>query len=208
MSTYDHRERVTDDDLTSFLLELSNSERRQLLTLVATRLEPKAIIGPLTEGVAEALEGSPGEELTGAEVKDAVRRALIENMQARRTHLAQLAQLAQLAEEQGRHDVLARKIADFRRSTGLKKVMGTEDLSLFRVVSGSPETGEHATVLKPAFVDETDGRLVVAGEVEFSDVPPVKDRGRDEEKAVCTTCGNPMKGRGRGARGKRKGKHS
>lgn len=141
MSTYDHREQVTDDDLTSFLLDLSNSERRQLLTLVATRLEPKAIIGPLTEGVAEALEGGPGEELTGAEVKDAVRRALVENMQARRTHLAQLAQLAQMAEEKGRHDVLAKKIADFRRTTGLKKVMGTEDLSLFRVVSGSPRRG-------------------------------------------------------------------
>ncbi|WP_017586968.1 hypothetical protein [Nocardiopsis ganjiahuensis] len=208
MSRHDHREQVTDDDLTSFLLELSNSERRQLLTLVATRLEPKAIIGPLTEGVTEALGGGPGEDLTGAEIKDAVRRALIENMQARRTHLAQLAQLSQLAEEKGRHDVLARKIADFRRATGLKKVMGTEDLSLFRVVSGSPETGEYAAVLRPAFVDETDGRLVVAGEVEFSDVPPVKDPGRDEEKAICTTCGNPMKGRGREARGKGKGRRS
>lgn len=208
MSTYDHHDQVTDDDLGDFLLELSNSERRRLLTLVATRLEPKAIIGPLTEGVAEALEGSPGEELTNAEVKDAVRRALIESMQARRTHMAQLAQLSQLAEEKGRNDVLTKKIADFRRTTGLKKVMGTEDLSLFRVISGSPEAGQHATVLKPAFVDEMDGRLVVAGEVKFSDAPPVKDSGRDEAKAICTTCGNPMKGRGREAVRKRKVRRS
>lgn len=207
MNTHDHREQVTDDDLTSFLLELPNSERKRLLTLVATRLEPKAIIGPLTEGITETLAGSPGEELTGAEVKDAVRRALVENMQARRTHLSQLSQLAQLVEEKGRHDVLAKKVADFCRTTGLKKVTGTEDLSLFRVVSGNPETGEYVTILKPAFVDEMDGRLIVAGEAEFSDVPPAKDPGRNEEKAICTTCGNPMKGMGRDAR-RKKGRRS
>ncbi|WP_160050528.1 hypothetical protein [Nocardiopsis sp. FR4] len=205
MNTSDHHRQVTDEDLGSFLLELPSSERKRLLTLLASRLDPRTILEPLVEGVTGALAESGGEQITGAEVKEAVRRALVENMQARRTHLAQLAQLAELTEAKGRRDAVARRIADFCRTSGLKKVTGIEDLSLFRVVEGDPETQPHAAVVKPAFVDEATNRLVLAGEVVFSDAPPHKDPGRDEEKAVCLTCGAPLKGRrvGKKKRGRR-----
>jgi hypothetical protein len=203
MTTPDHHRQVTDEDLGSFLLDLPSGERKRLLTLLASRLEPKTILEPLVQGVIGALAESDGEQPTGAEVKEAVRRALVENMQARRTHLAQLAQLAELTASKGRHDAVARKIADFCRTSGLKQVNGTEDPSLFRVAEGDPETQPHATVVKPAFVDESTNRLVLAGEIVFSDDPPSKDRGRDEEKAVCATCGAPLHGR---RAGKKKGR--
>lgn len=203
MNTPDHHRQVTDADLGSFLLDLPSSERRRLLTLLASRLDPKTILQPLVESVTGALAESDGEHPTGAEVKEAVRRALVENMQARRTHLAQLAQLAELTASKGRNDAVARKIADFCRTSGLKQVTGAEDPSLFRVVEGDPETQPHARVVKPAFVDESTNRLVLAGEIVFSDEPPTKDRGRNEEKAVCVTCGAPLHGR---RVGKKKGK--
>lgn len=205
MNTPQHGGSVEDEDLTAFLVGLPTNERRRLLTLIATRMDPKALIEPLTDGVAEVLEGSAAEELSRAELRDSVRRALVENMKARQTHLSQLAQLVQLVEEKGRHDALARKIQEFCGTIGLKQVTGTEDLSLFRVVEGNPATDPHATALKPAYVDELSGRLVLAGEMAFTAAPRVRPKDDSGAKGLCPTCGQTRVGR---RVGKKKGNHT
>lgn len=203
MNTSQHGRDVEDDDLTAFLVGLPAPERRRLLTLVATRLDPKGLIEPLTDGVARVLEAGDSEELSGSEIKDTVRRALVENMKARRTHLSQLAQLLQMTEEKGRHDALARKIQEFCGTVGIKRVTGVEDLSLFRVVGGDPENDPHAELIKPAYVEELGGRLIVAGEVAFTAAPKVESKEERRTKGVCPTCGNTMAGRRIGKKGKR-----
>ncbi|WP_150252390.1 hypothetical protein [Nocardiopsis deserti] len=184
MNGYGDRERDMDEELEELLLNLPTEQRERLFSLVVTGMEPKVLIGPLTERVSEAVRESTQHEFTKADVKEAVRRALVENMQARRTHLSQLAQLVQHADavdEGGDHAILGRKIDDFCRTTGLRRISDTEDLSLYRVVSGNPETGKHVTVLKPAFVDEISGQLVIAGEIRFSDVPRARKSGKRKD---------------------------
>lgn len=205
MNEPDHGNRITDEDLGGFLLELPERERRRLLVLLASRLDPRTLIEPLTEQVRGALETRDEDPLGKAETREVVRRALVETMRARTTHLAQLGQLAQTVLEIGREDVLADKVMDFCRASGLTLVEGVRDLSLFRVVAGSPEHGEFITVLKPACVDESDGRLIVAGEIRFSDVPPEAPSRVDDarrEHAKSGRRGSPRN------KGKKKGRRS
>jgi hypothetical protein len=204
MNASPHGGFVEDDDLTAFLVGLPAPERRRLLTLVATRMDPKGLIEPLTDGVAEALEEGQHQGLSRTEVKDAVRRALVENMKTRQTHLSQLAQLVQLVEDKGRHDALARKIQEFCGTIGVKRVTGAEDLSLFRVVEGNPETEPHVAVLKPAYVEELSGRLVLAGEVAFTEVPRVRAKEDARAKGRCESCGNTLAGRKASRKGHRR----
>lgn len=163
------RHSVSGQDLTDFLLGLPSAERRRLMTLLTSRVEPRRIIEPLTEEVQQILVDLEMTEMSKAEVKDAVRRALIEAMQVRQTHLAQLAQIRQLCDKSESHSALKRKIHDFCQTTGLLRITNMDNPSLFRVVAGS---GEYAVVEQPAYVDEATGRLVIAGEIRLTSVPP------------------------------------
>ncbi|GAA3749365.1 hypothetical protein HDA32_001147 [Spinactinospora alkalitolerans] len=187
---------VSDQDLTEFLLELPSSERRRLMTLLATRVEPRRIAEPLAEQVQQLLADLDVTALSKADAKDTVRRALVETMKARQTHLAQLAQLRQLCDESDRSGALERKVHDFCQSAGLLQVTNMDDPSLFRVVSGS---GEYAVVERPAYVDSADGRLVIVGEIRLTSIPP-------ERSGVTKRQGQrPSNLPKRGGAGKRQG---
>lgn len=160
----------TDEKLERILEDLSPQERDRLLSIVAVGMEPKRLIAPLVGGLIEVFQENTDHPLSPPEAREIARRALVENMRARQTHLSQLAQLLQDVERQkgeGDPRVLSRRIRDFCRSSGLKKVTGTEDLSLYRVVSGQPGPDTRARVITPAFVDEISGRLVLSGEIAF-----------------------------------------
>lgn len=160
----------TDEKLERILEDLTPRERDRLLSIVAVGMEPKKLIAPLTEGLVEAFQEHTDHPLSAAQARELARRTLVENMGARQTHLSQLAQLLQDVERQkgeGDPRVLSRRILDFCRSSDLKKVDGTEDLSFYRVVSGQPGPDTEPRVITPAFVDGISGRLVLAGEIEF-----------------------------------------
>lgn len=159
-----------DEKVGRILTELTGEEREYLMSVIAVGMEPKKLIAPLTESLVEAFQEHSDHPLSPSEAREIARRTLVENMRARQTHLSQLAQLLQDVEKQkgeGDPRVLTRRILDFCRSSGLKKVTDTEDLSLFRVVSGQPGPDTKVKLLLPAFVDEISGRLVLAGEISF-----------------------------------------
>lgn len=159
-----------DEKLGRILADLTGEEREYLMSVVAVGMEPKKLIAPLAASLVDVFREHSDGPLSPSEAREIARRTLVENMRARQTHLSQLAQLLQDVEKQrgeGDPRVLTRRILDFCRSSGLKKVTDIEDLSLFRVVSGQSGPDTEARVLVPAFVDEISGRLVLAGEIVF-----------------------------------------
>ncbi|XKK40037.1 hypothetical protein HFP72_04430 [Nocardiopsis sp. ARC36] len=182
MNDHDGYGEETDEKLERILADLTPTERRRLFTIVAVGMEPKTLIGPLTERLVEIFGEYTDQQLSGSEAREIARRALVENMRARQTHLSQLAQLLQDVDRQkgeGDPRVLSRRILDFCRSSGLEKVTDTRDLSLYRVVSGQAEQGSAVKVITPAFVDEISGRLVLSGEIAFlRPKPEKKGKGR------------------------------
>ncbi|MFL1431738.1 MULTISPECIES: hypothetical protein [unclassified Nocardiopsis] len=180
MRQRDHEE-DTDEKIERILTDLSPRERERLMAVVAVGMEPKRLIAPLTERLVEVFQEHADQELSPQQAREIARLALVENMGARQTHLSQLAQLLQDVEKQkgaGDPRVLSRRILDFCRASGLKKVTDTEDLARYRVVAGHPGPGTVAKVVSPAFVDEISGRLIVSGEVLFQEAKPEKKNGK------------------------------
>lgn len=181
MMRRDHEE-DTDEKIERILRELSPQERERLMAVVAVGVEPKRLIAPLTDRLVEVFREHTEHELSPQQAREIARLALVENMGARQTHLSQLAQLLQDVEKQkgeGDPRVLTRRILDFCRASGLKRVTDTEDLSRYRVVAGHPGPGTTVKVVSPAFVDEISGRLIVSGEIRFLEAKSEKSgRGR------------------------------
>lgn len=128
----------------------------------------------LAENIAKCIDGRAVSESLGAdnmepdEVRKIIRDSVVEGFQAADVHRTWLAELDRIAANAQDLEALKRAISGYVRQAGIERVEDVARPHLYRPV-GTAE-GDEPQIVQPAYVDKTDGRLILAGRIRTAPV--------------------------------------
>lgn len=126
-------------------------------------IDAKTIIKGIVEGVPVALQSMNGEaDLSTAALNAAVRKAVLDEFRTRAQFAGRLAETDALVWAQADHggELLGGALREHLRELRILRVTEPEESDRFVVTEGE---GEAFEVLRPAYVDELTGKVIMAG---------------------------------------------
>jgi hypothetical protein len=123
--------------------------------------DPSELLRQFVALAVDRLDRYEGADLTLDVVKETLRTALLESIRARELHTNQLSAIDRFASNSPGQKAIQEFIASQLRLAKIERVTDTSDPALFTVVEGQ---GDVLTLLQPAYVDQTSGRLVLIGQ--------------------------------------------
>ncbi|MFD7709731.1 hypothetical protein [Streptomyces sp. NPDC059786] len=127
-------------------------------------LDPAALLSRFTEIAGELLAVLPAEQQpTSAEVTATLRQAVLEAFRTRDEYIARLVETdATHWSAKPSAQTMRRAIRSALIDTGLRVVEDVDEQELFVVVEGEGDTFE---VVRPAYVDQATGKLILSGQL-------------------------------------------
>lgn len=123
----------------------------------------------LAENVARCIDGRAVSDSIGAgslepdEVRKVIRDSVVEGFQTADIHRTWLAELDRIAANAEDLNALKHAISGYVRQAGIERVEDVARPHLYRPV-GRAEGGD-SQIVQPAYVDKTDGHLILAGRI-------------------------------------------
>lgn len=149
-------------------------------------LNPAELLARFTEKARELVERIPEENRpSGAEVTAVLRQAVLEAFRTREQYVARL------AETDAASWMTAMPAKSLRRAiraslvdTGIRVVESSDEREYFVVVEGE---GDGFEVVRPAYVDQATGKLILSGQLRRVFVPGKRvDSGTGDQDATAT----------------------
>ncbi|MFJ3617010.1 hypothetical protein ACIPSH_02505 [Streptomyces iakyrus] len=136
-------------------------------------IDAKTIIQGVVERVPAALAGADvGETPPSTALNVAVRKAVLDEFRTRSQFAGRLAEIDALVWAQAAHggDLLGGAMGEHLRGLRIRRVTEPEESDRFVVTEGE---GEEFEVLRPAYVDEVTGKVILAGHLRRVSGPAV-----------------------------------
>ncbi|MET8217869.1 hypothetical protein [Streptomyces hirsutus] len=137
--------------------ERSVDRERQVAAPAPEPIDAKTIIQGVVERIPSALEAVPS-----AGLNVAVRKAVLDEFRTRAQFVGRLAEIDALLWRSTDHggELVSGTLLDHLRHLRLLRITEPEESDRFVVTEGE---GENLEVLRPAYVDEVTGKVVLAG---------------------------------------------
>ncbi len=129
------------------------------------RLDPLKILDGFVRHAADLLAESEGRhgDLTQQQLVSTLRQAVLESFQSRKLHLAQLAELDCRLRETGGPESLLLLVDELLTVAGLRRMETYTDHPQHFTIVNTPAEGQFISMVQPAYIDSTTGRVVRSG---------------------------------------------
>jgi hypothetical protein len=150
--------------------ELERSFRAEIevlkMQLTAKLLNPAHLLSEFTARATELLEGrGDGPAPPHQQISSAVRQAVLEALQTRKTHLAQLIELDRFLRAGTTRKLTAERVSSWMTQAGMQRIDTPENLEFFNLQGD--DDGEFVVVISSAYVDTMTGQVIQPGQVKF-----------------------------------------